>query len=411
MDYETSDREREPHLNDLPGVKDVIRSVSFDEPRGEIIGKIASSCCYVREEEKISGVADKMARNDAIHAVGVVDAAMRPKGVLVRRELFDILGKQFGRDLYINKTVESVMRRTVAYDRATSIYGVADELAGRLGAAGEEFFLLTTGENRFGGIFSNRDMLIYLSERTQKDIDLARRLQSRIVSGERFEESGLCSVVSGSIMAKGVGGDYYSVRRPEQGKWLIVLCDVMGKGIAASLITAVIGGMLASYDCSRGLRGFVSALNDYIFTTFEAERFVTGMFLEYDERTRGIIVYDTGHSMMFICRNDRLVRVTTPNSTIPIGVSADLNPTGSRFSLREDDLLVLATDGVIEQTNSSADAYGELRLAGIIKRHRRDGLLKIKDELFADIARFRSGQPQHDDMTIVMLETKTIDLK
>jgi serine phosphatase RsbU (regulator of sigma subunit) len=49
-------------------------------------------------------------------------------------------------------------------------------------------------------------------------------------------------------------------------------------------------------------------------------------------------------------------------------VSADLNPTGSRFSLREDDLLVLATDGVIEQTNSSADAYGELRLAGIIKR-------------------------------------------
>lgn len=371
---------------------------------GMVVGKIASAFHFVRAGTMIRDLADALADNESVFALGVVDEGGRVAGIVVRRDLFDILGKPFGRDLYTNKSVEKVMKPAVMFDASTNIFAVAEELSGTLNASVIGYYVLTDADGVFSGIFSSKDLLICLSEMTTKDIELARRLQAGMVREEYMEGSPRFAVVGASGMAKGVGGDYYRIRRYDGTRRLIALCDVSGKGIAASLVTAIIDGMLSIYDFAGGLRHFIIRLNEYIAVTFSSERFVTGVFADFDEQTGEIVLYDLGHSYIFVFRDGKLSKVTTKDENIPLGIKRDILPRSARFPLRRDDLLIIITDGIIEQIDPFGEQYGIKRLAEKIQEFRHKGLKRIKDELFADIAVFRGREVQHDDMTMILLE-------
>jgi sigma-B regulation protein RsbU (phosphoserine phosphatase) len=74
-------------------------------------------------------------------------------------------------------------------------------------------------------------------------------------------------------MAKEVGGDFYMVKRLDDRRVLLCLCDVSGKGIAASLVTAVLGGIFDTYTAVSSLQVFLKGLNRYIIETFQLRYF------------------------------------------------------------------------------------------------------------------------------------------
>jgi sigma-B regulation protein RsbU (phosphoserine phosphatase) len=373
--------------------------------KGHTIAKIASSYYFVRHDVKIRTLSDELARDQNIFAVGVVDDDDRVLGVIIRRDLFDILGKQFGRDLYINKKVSAVMKDVPHFDLKSNIFGVAEELSDVLYSFHLSYYVLSDGEMRFQGIFSTRDLLVFMSQMTQKDIDLARRLQRSIVRDEVFEEGERIKIAAASVMAKGVGGDYYMVDNYDrESNWLIAVCDVSGKGIAASLISAIIGGMLRIYDFNNGLKGFIVRLNEYIHITFETERFITGIFVHFNEETGELSLYDLGHSYIFIYRDGKMLKMTTRDDNIPLGVRQHMLPRAARFTMEKNDILTILTDGMIEQNNPDGREYGIRRLSGVIEKFKDKGVRRVRDEVLADIQVFRKNQPQHDDMTLVIME-------
>ena len=101
-------------------------------------------------------------------------------------------------------------------------------------------------------------------------------------------------------MANEVGGDFYLFKRLVDGRFLVAICDVSGKGIAASLITAVLGGFFDGYTTSNTMKSFVRRLNRYLYDTFRLEYFITGIIIELDEDTGEATVCDMGHSYMLI---------------------------------------------------------------------------------------------------------------
>lgn len=373
-------------------------------PQGLIIGKIASSLYCVNKDIKIKDLADDLLRNEDVYVAGVVDEAGSALGILVRRDLFDLLGKPFGRDLYTKKNVETAMKQARAFEYTMNIFFIAEVIADELYAGQLNYYLLNSPDGGFEGIFSTRDMLVFLSQMTGKDIELARRLQQSMVREELVETRERFIALGASRMAKGVGGDYYLIRKIDGESWLLALCDVAGKGIAASLVTAIVGGMLSIYDFSRGLKDFLIRLNDYIERTFEGERFITAAFIIFNEESGELVLYNLGHSYLYVHRDGRLVWMNTRDDNIPLGVQSGLNPKGARFKLERGDILLLLTDGVLEQKDPSGEGYGVQRISSLISLFRDRGLRRIKDELFADIHIFRKNQPQHDDMTVLMLE-------
>jgi len=370
---------------------------------GEVIGKIASSFYYVNCDERVDDVADELNLHEDIFAVGVVNGARKAIGVIVRKELFDTLSKQYGRALYRDKNIGSMMMQTTMFHYRANVLSVTDELSTFLSTQAIRYYLLLNDSGEFAGIFSSKDLLIYLSSITQKDILLAKHLQLCIVREELEYREDRCHFFGAVKMAKGVGGDFYSIQQYAQGKWIVSICDVAGKGMPAALISVLLSGMSSVFNFSDGLREYLNRLNKYIYNTFNLESFLTGIFIDFDDTMGKIQIFDMGHSYCFLYRNGQLMQIKSRNDNMPIGIREDLDPKMNRYTLIEGDLLILLTDGIEEQKNPQGEIYGMNRVYRVIKKYGGNGLKRIKDELISDHELFRKNQPQRDDMTMIFL--------
>ncbi len=403
-------------LTALETPEEVPEETSIDDPRrilhrapgshrqGEVIAKLASSRYYVRATDDIEALAAAMDKAPGLIAVGVVAETGTPRGLILRRELFDLLGKPYGREFYKKKPVSAVMQTARAFGDDTSIIGVAESLKEEVRQLDDTYYLLVDGAGSFSGIFTSKHLLIYLSDTTARDIALAQRLQAAIVRESfRFEDP-RCTILCTSRMAKEVGGDFYTVKRLDAHRVLMCICDVSGKGIAASLITAVLGGIFNTYTGTHSLQPFLRSLNAYLFETFRLDYFVTGVFMELDLRTGHATICDMGHSFVLVREKTTLFRLGRKTSNPPLGIVADLSPVVSSYCFPKDGLAILFTDGVVEQTSRRGAEYSQARLWGLLKRHAADSPAALGEALTADFDSFKGDQPQNDDVTFMIMK-------
>lgn len=370
----------------------------------QTIARIASNFHYCWEDEKIFALADKLRENESVMALGVVDRKGTVVGIIVRKDFFNTMVRPYARDVFRNHPVKEIMQETDRYDVNMNLFSVSEEISEDMRRPGVTYYVLTNEEGRFRGIFSTQDMLLYLSQITQSDIALARKLQSRIVRERDFVVGREFEFVASSRTAKGVGGDYYEIRQFEENLWVTALCDVSGKGVAASIITAIIWGMMSMYSFTRGgLKGFVRSLNEYIVRTFESEKFVTGLFIEYDEDRGELSVCDMGHSHFFLFREGKLMRLNTNQQNLPIGVAPEIDPKVDAFRPRKGDTLFMITDGLTEQTNMSGEAYTLERISKLMRKHQMEPVEVLADKLTNDFHAFRGKRSLNDDVTFALM--------
>ena len=396
-------------VDDCPG------TIEFDDPRsilkrapplvrqGEVLAKLSHSAMFVYQDEEVDALAAAMDKAPSLIAVGVVDETSAPVGLILRRELLDLLSKPFGREVYKKKPISAVMKESRIFRDDLSIFGVADILKDEVRRVDDTYYLLTNAAGSFSGVFSTKNLLVYLSDTTARDIALAQRIQSAIVrESDRFEDP-RCSVVCYSRMAKEVGGDFYLVKRLNANKVFLGICDVSGKGIAASLITAVLGGIFDTYTGAQGLGAFLRRLNRYLHDTFHLEYFVTGIFIELDIETGESTICDMGHSYVVVRERGQLFRVGKKTSNPPLGTLKNLTPMLSSHHFAKGGLALLFTDGIVEQTNPRGVEYSEMRLWRLLKSRPGLGPDELQDLLIGDLDGFRDGQPQSDDLTFLIL--------
>ncbi len=398
---ETSTAPHNDYIRENGAVLGIFRPGKLD---AMAIGNAAGFNCFVDKDETVSRLHDALVKDNDIYALAVVDGEYRVQGIIVRREFFNLLSSPDKRELYSRRTVASLMRQAPVFSADANVLSVSDEISDKLNQPSMTYYMLVREPGRFAGIFSSKDILVYLSEMTKKDIESAKKLQSGIVRAERLETSERVSMVGASSMARGIGGDFYDFKNYDNENWFITVCDVSGKGIAASTIPPLIGGMLSGYDFRNGIRKFVVTLNDYLFSKFNTEIYVTGVFSVINTRNMETTLFDTGHSYLFIHRDGKLLKLATKEENIPMGIQKELQIRGVKFTAQPGDIMVLLTDGVIEQRGSGDEKYGEKRLGDLITRYRDMGLKRIKDEVFAEVAVHRGNLPQQDDMTLVMVE-------
>lgn len=377
----------------------VLRTVEADTARNQAISQIASQFSYVSSSLRVESLAEALANAEGIAAVGVVDSTGQTVGLVNRNDFFALLSRPYGRDVLRNLEVTEVMSQAPSFRHDTNLFTIAEELDEYLRASEISYFLMDDADGRFRGIFSTHDLLLHLSNMTQNDIALARKLQSRLVRerelvvGSNFEFSAY------SASAKGVAGDFYSIQRYSEESWMISMCDVSGKGVSASIVTSVLWGMMSIYDFEQGMRPLIRKLNDYMVRTFEAEKFVTGLFISYDETTRLLQICDMGHSHIFIYRGGRMLRVATNQNNLPVGVVLDIDPKISRFKPQDNDILMIVTDGLLEQENREGEVYSIDRVAAIMERRAESPVEVINEMLIDDFESFRGSHHLNDDVT------------
>jgi PAS domain S-box-containing protein len=238
----------------------------------------------------------------------------------------------------------------------------------------------------------------------QEEMAIARRVQTSILP-RTFAVTGL-EIAAAMEPADDVGGDYYDVLARPDGAWLAI-GDVSGHGLDAGLIMLMVQSALASIARTRADASpaeVVSLLNavlhDNISGRLESNEYVTLCLLRYTRD--GAVVFAGAHEHILICRRDtgKVEQVETPGPWL--GIDPDI--TGATVNnaavLRDGDLMVLFTDGLIEAQNAAEEQFDMQRLCDIVQRHRTEAPAAIKDHLLAAVHAWMVTQ--EDDISVLV---------
>lgn len=377
----------------------ILQRVTEEKRYSNAIINIAKYIWWVDESRRILDVADELQRWPAIPVLGVLDPFKRIVGILERERLFALIGKPFGREVLQRGTVKEIATHVPPLDCRSNIFNVAQQIRDRT-VLEPEFNLipLITEEGRFQGIFSIQDLNEHLSQMIQDDIQLAGKLQERMLSNSVIAVKDV-TIRAWTRAAKGVGGDFFFIKELQGGKIFAALCDVSGKGIAASLVVSMVWGVLSTYDFKRGLKELIKNLNTALVTTFHMEKYLTGIFFLIEPESKKVIFADMGHSHAVLSRNGKIIPLKAHNLNLPIGIDLEIEPLLSSITLRNRDRIFTYTDGITEQKNGIAEEFGEERLYGIFTypKDQED----LEKRLIDHFDRFRKAVPQQDDMSLL----------
>jgi sigma-B regulation protein RsbU (phosphoserine phosphatase) len=254
-------------------------------------------------------------------------------------------------------------------------------------------------------------------ERLDRQLSTGAEIQAQLLPDH-------CPVIAGVELAARcrpafeVGGDYYdfiptrpqlSGRRREQGRWALVMGDVMGKGIPAGLLMTLLRGMLRAEVLSGHEPGRI--LHDLNAMAQEdlahSHRFVTLFYSDYDPRTRQLRYANAAHNPPLIWRRQGGQVERLDAAGLLIGLQADAAFSSRQLVLEPGDVLLYYTDGVTEATGFSGERFEEKRLVDALQHSCRSGATaqQILEQLFGRLDRFvGADRTLEDDASLVVLK-------
>ncbi|HXK65318.1 MAG TPA: SpoIIE family protein phosphatase [Spirochaetota bacterium] len=369
------------------------------------VGMLISSVYYVYLDTTIEKIVDELSNNDKIFALAVVDKSMQVSGIIIRKDLFDILGRRFGRELYYNKTAADMLQKVQLFDYTMHIFECSKLIEKDLLTGVQDYYALVDENGCYKGLFSTKDMLIFLSRLTQIDIEQAKRVINRMIKKQYELKTKRLTVSIRNELVQDIGGDsYFIIPSKKENQLIVAICDVAGKGVAASMITTLINGMVTTYDFnSSDIDTFLVHLNNYIFSTFEGEKFVTACFMVFNEDNGILTLYDFGHSMTYLYRGNNVYKLALKeikDCNMPLGIQKITAMHSGKINLESGDTIITITDGCVEQRDVNCKEYGIQRFNKVFVSSYSDDLAKTLHAIMTDIQNFRTPYPQLDDITI-----------
>ncbi|HSK81641.1 MAG TPA: SpoIIE family protein phosphatase [Thermoanaerobaculia bacterium] len=238
--------------------------------------------------------------------------------------------------------------------------------------------------------------------RLEEELALARRIQVALLPSKLPEVAGW-ELHGGNIPSRGVSGDYYEVVERLDGREIVLMvADVSGKGMAASLLTVslqalsmgpVEDGLPPDEICAR--------LSRLLYRRTPPEKYATA-FLGVLTPETGLLRYtNAGHNPPLVVRAEGTVEELAATG-VPLGLLPVAPYTAGEVTLTPGDTLVLYTDGLAEAMDPEGEEYGLERMTAVCLRHRGEPCKQLAAALEEDLAGFVRGVPYADDRTIVM---------
>ena len=243
--------------------------------------------------------------------------------------------------------------------------------------------------------------------RTAGELDAARRIQMGLLPDPQALFAGEKRFAVAALLepALAVGGDYYDCFMLDERRLCLVIGDVSGKGIPASLFMAIsktLTGTLTRLesDLGQAIRDVERELNrenpEYLFVT----AFVA--ILDTDSGQLDFVC--AGHDAPLLMRRGTIAKIDTLTHAGPPLCATDSYPyQADRMQLEAGDLLCLFTDGVTEASNSRS-LFGGERLAAALLRHREKAPPELLAALRNEVRDFEAGHPAADDLTLLLLK-------
>jgi sigma-B regulation protein RsbU (phosphoserine phosphatase) len=202
--------------------------------------------------------------------------------------------------------------------------------------------------------------------------------------------------------AKEVGGDFYDYYALDDDRIFLVIGDVSGKGVPASLVMAVTMTLFKAYARPERSPAEVAAkVNDKLAEGNDTGLFVTAFCAVLDLRT-GVVRYaNAGHNPPLVLRGAGEADFLPRLGGLVLGAMPDYPYRTGSLTLAAGDTLVLFTDGVTEAMDASQALFGDARLKAACLPERRRAPTVVVEALFGAVREYAGQAPQSDDITIL----------
>jgi serine phosphatase RsbU (regulator of sigma subunit)/predicted ester cyclase len=239
-------------------------------------------------------------------------------------------------------------------------------------------------------------------ERVEQELRVAQRIQHALLPKDPPELEGW-DIAHDYRPAREVGGDFYDFLNLNDGRVVLIIGDVSGKGIPAAMVMANTQSVLRAVAQRAGIppSQALEEANDVLYTYLPPNMFAT-CFYAVLEPTEGWLRYaNAGHNLP-CCWHEGIVTKLRARG-MPLGLLPGMDYEEKQTALAPGDGVLLYSDGLIEAHDPRREMFGTLRMEEFVRAH--PGGATLIDSLLAELEQFTGeAWEQEDDIALLTLQ-------
>jgi serine phosphatase RsbU (regulator of sigma subunit) len=253
-----------------------------------------------------------------------------------------------------------------------------------------------------GFLLTNLLVLVEVADRLtlKNDLEIARQIQQSMLPRGAFQAAGV-EAFGITRPANTVGGDFYDILQLPDGRVLLALGDVAGKGSPAALLMALLLAMMRTL-VDEGFEGAALAerLNVQVARHAPRSRFVT-LFVSVLNPATGELVYvNAGQNPPLVRRTDGVYEHLRAGG-IALGMFDHATYTTGATRLNPGDVLVMYSDGITEAENDADQPFDEAGLQAIIDNRGWASAKELAWATFVAVEQHAGSRRLLDDLTML----------
>lgn len=245
-----------------------------------------------------------------------------------------------------------------------------------------------------------QDQLRRVNQQMQRDLQIARRVQEALVPQGRFRSPRM-EIRSAYIPSETLSGDFYDYFLQDGTTYLFV-ADVSGHGLPAAILVSLLKSYIhTEADPDSSLAGFMSRLNDFLFSVSLPSQFATAQFFRID--AAGGLTYANAAHPPFLLHTRASGKASLHEQPGHLlGALPAMPFEEHRMQVSAGDTLFVYTDGLTDRRNANGEFYSLDRIANLLEKSPGQDLDHLYDSIFEDVHRFTSTEDFKDDIAFVL---------
>jgi hypothetical protein len=242
------------------------------------------------------------------------------------------------------------------------------------------------------------------AEFAEKELELARSIQQRLLPPNAIEGDGY-RVSARNLAARFVAGDFYDVFHLADRTLGLVIADVSGKGIGASLIMASVKAVVPLVAADQSAAETLTRLNRKLSAELAPRDFVALCFSRYDPASGKLEIANAGLPDPYRLRESGAAEpLSVPGARLPLGARRDIAYESLALTVEPGERVLFLTDGLPEAPDAAGDPIGYETLSRLVSAAAAPGDFV---ERLLDSVRAVSPGALQDDWTVLLLERRS----
>jgi phosphoserine phosphatase RsbU/P len=235
-----------------------------------------------------------------------------------------------------------------------------------------------------------------------RDLSQAAEIQRGLLPGEPPAVAGL-DLAGFNLPCRTVGGDYFDYLPYGEDKLAVVVGDVSGKGMPASLLMASLQAHVQVLtESGEEISTLMGRLNKAIKARTPDDRFITFFLAVFDAGASAFTYCNAGHNPPLLVRADGRVEKLDVGGP-PLGILSGIPYPSARLSFRPGDRLIMYSDGVVEACAAGTeDEFGEKRLTDVVRQCGSLNAEATIERVMRDLRFWADDRGYADDVTLVV---------